>query len=177
MAPQPLGASASPPINTPMGGFSSPGMGGPGMGGSGMGGPAAGGAPPPEMQQCLDQFSKLREEVERRGKLAKAGNDGKVGREEMCKLISDIVGAEDRWIKFSVANVRQCGIPPEVLPQLKGNHAKTVGFKKMACSAGPAGGAPAAPSLSDALGTSRLPTSDNAVRGGTLDTLTGNPIR
>ena len=65
------------------------------------------------------------------------------------------------------------------MQQVKGNHGKTLGFKKMACATAPAGGggAPAAPSLSEALGTSKLPVSESTTRGGTLDTLSGNPIR
>jgi hypothetical protein len=180
--PQPSAPAATPmppqaqPTGVAPGMTMSPMMGVPLGGGPG---PGLGGGPPPEVQQCLSQFMKLREEAENRGKVAKAGNDKHVSREEMCKLITDLVGAEGRWVKYASDNAAKCGIPGQIVGQLKENHSKTLGFKKMACATGPAGGggAPPAPTLSDALGTARLPTPDASGRGGTLDTLSGNPIR
>jgi hypothetical protein len=58
-------------------------------------------------------------------------------------------------------------------------HNHTLVARKNLCAAGggPAG-APAAPTLSDALGTGRLPLPEGSQSGaGTLDTLTGNAIQ
>ena len=46
------------------------------------------------------------------------------------------------------------------------------------CAAGPQAGPPAAPSLSDALGTTQMPTPQTEKRkgSGALDTLTGNVL-
>jgi hypothetical protein len=122
----------------------------------------------------MAEFAKLREEVEKKGMAAKAAGQRKVGREEMCKYITTYATAEAKWVKFTESGVQSCGIPVQVANQLKQVHANTEQTREKICTAGPA---QVAPSLSDALGTSRLPTSETAKTGnGTLDTLTGTVI-
>ena len=145
-----------------------------GMGG-GMGGP-------PRENPCMTEFTKLRTGVENAGKVAKAINDRKGTREEFCKAITNLHGAQVKWVKYTSDNGKNCGIPPDVITQLKAGAANLNKMKTNICSGGGAagGGAPPAPSLSEALGTATMPTtSDDAPRrrGGTLDTLTGAPIR
>jgi hypothetical protein len=141
-------------------------MGGGGMSGGGMGG---GGMPP-----CMAEFAKLREEVEKKGKAAKSASERKVGREEMCKYIGTYAEAEARWVKYTETNVQGCGIPLQIVNQLKQVHTNTEQTKQKICMAAQAAG----PSLSDALDTSRLGPAGNAKTGnGTLDTLTGPAIR
>jgi hypothetical protein len=144
-------------------------------------GPPMGG--PPGMnatqQECMREFTGYREEVEKRGIAAKAANEKHVPREEMCKLVTVYSGAEVKWIKFTETNMTKCGIPKEVIGQLKGVHSHTAQAQKSLCSAGPTqAAAPAAPTLSDALGTTRLPSQETEKRkpGGTMDTLTGNAL-
>jgi hypothetical protein len=128
-----------------------------------------GGAPP-----CVAEFAKLRDDVQKRGLAAKAAGQRKVSREEMCKHITAYSAAELKWVKYTEANVQTCGIPAEVVQQLKQVHTNTEQTKEKICTAAPA---PAPPSLSDALGTSRLPTPDTKKSaGGTLDTLTGSAL-
>lgn len=128
------------------------------------------------MPPCMAEFAKLRQEVEKKGMAAKAAGQRKVGREEMCKHITTYAAAEAKWVKFTESGVQTCGIPIQVVNQLKQVHANTEQTREKICAAGPAAGM-AAPSLSDALGTSRLPTSETAKTGnGTLDTLTGSAI-
>lgn len=132
-----------------------------------------GGMPP-----CLAEFTKLREDVEKKGAAAKAAGEHKATREEMCKHIQVYAAAELKWVKFTETNSAGCGIPPQVSQQLKQVHVHTEQTKEKICAAGPAGGPAAAPSLSDALGTTRLPTPETTrTGGGTLDTLTGNAIQ
>jgi hypothetical protein len=138
---------------------------------------------PPQMngvqQECMREFTSNREEVEKRGQAAKAGQEKHVTREEMCKLVTIYSSAEAKWIKFSESNVTKCGIPKEVVAQLKGVHVHTAQAQKALCATGPVqAAAPAAPTLSDALGTTRPLTQDTEKRkpGGTMDTLTGNPL-
>jgi hypothetical protein len=110
---------------------------------------------------------------------ARAGSEKQVSREEMCKLVTEYSAAEVKWIKFTEANMSKCGIPKQIVQQLKAVHAKTTDGQKKLCSAGPAGGPAAAPTLSDALGTATLPTREPEKQrksGGTLDTLTGNAL-
>jgi hypothetical protein len=148
------------------------------MPGPGFGGPppqgaqGAGGAPP-----CIVEFGRLREDVEKKGKAAKAASEHKATREEMCKHVTVFAQAEQKWTKYAEANVTSCGIPPQVVQQLKAVHTHTEETREKICSA-QAAGVPAAPSLSDALGTTRLPTPEHTKTGsGTLDTLTGNAIQ
>jgi hypothetical protein len=141
------------------------------MGGGGMGG---GGG----MQPCMAEFVKLREEVEKKGQAAKAAGQKHASREEMCKLITSYAASEAKWVKFTETGVGSCGIPTQIAVQLKQVHTNTEQTKERICTAGAAGpGAP--PSLSDALGTTRVatPASSKTPGSGTLDTLTGPAVR
>ncbi len=147
-----------------------PGPGGP---------PMMGGGPSPEQAACMNGFTKLREETEKRGLAAKAAGQAKKKptREEFCKLVTAYSDAEARWIKFTAENMSKCGIPKEILTQIKNAHSHTTEARTKICSAGPMPGA--APTLSDALGTANIPTRETEKRksgGGTLDTLTGNAL-
>jgi hypothetical protein len=166
-SPWPGERSAPSPGMPPMMSAPSPGM-SPAMGAPRpMGG--GGGMPP-----CMAEFAKLREDVEKKGMAAKAAGQRKVGREEMCKYITTYATAEAKWVKFTESGVQTCGIPAQIANQLKQVHSNTEQTREKICAAGPAA---AAPSLSDALGTSRLPTSETTKTGsGTLDTLTGSAI-
>jgi hypothetical protein len=146
--------------------------------GGGFGGGLGGGPPPGAQQECVGPFTALRAEVEKKGMAARAGGEKQVSREEMCKLVTEYSAAETKWIKFAETNMSKCGIPKQIIQQLKTVHAKTTEGQKKLCSAGPAGGPAAAPTLSDALGTATLPTHEPEKRkpGGTLDTLTGNAL-
>jgi hypothetical protein len=148
-------------------------------------GPGFGGPPPPGAQggggggvpPCILEFTRLREDVEKKGKAAKAASEHKATREEMCKHVTVFAQAEGKWTKYAEVNVSSCGIPPQVVQQLKAVHAHTEETREKICSA-QAAGIPAAPSLSDALGTTKLPTPETTKTGsGTLDTLTGNAIQ
>jgi len=138
-----------------------------------------GGAPNATQQECLREFTTNREEVEKRGMAAKAGNEKHVSREELCKLVTVYSNAESKWIKFSETNMAKCGILKEVIGQLKSVHVHTAQAQKNVCAAGPTqAAAPAAPTLSDALGTVKMPSAETETRkpGGTMDTLTGNAL-
>jgi hypothetical protein len=146
--------------------------GGPPMGGGGFGG----GAEP----SCMPEFTKLREDFEKKGRAAKAVMEHKPSREEACKQIMTVYAAEAKWVKFTEANVAGCGIPRGVADQLKTMHEHTEQLRKNVCAPGPAAAAgPSGPSLSDALGTSRLPVPETTKSGGgsTLDTLSGNVLQ
>ncbi len=137
-----------------------------------MGGGPQGGPPP-----CVVEFGKLREEVQKKELLAKAATERKAAREEMCKIVQNYSAAEGKWLKFAEGGVATCGIPSEVVAQLKQVHAKTEQARQNICSSGPAGAMSAAPSLSDALGTNRLQLDTKKTGANYLDTLTGNVIQ
>jgi hypothetical protein len=137
-----------------------------------MGGAPSGGPPP-----CAIEFGKLREDVQKKGAAAKVASERKVAREEMCKIVQTYSAAEGKWLKFAEAGVASCGIPAEVVAQLKQVHARTEQARQNICSSGPAAAAQAAPSLSDALGTNRLQLDTKRTGANYLDTLTGNAIQ
>jgi hypothetical protein len=162
MAMQPPPMNAGPP---PGMGMSPPGG---GMGGT------------PRENPCMTEFTKLRGNVEQAGKVAKVINDRKGTREEFCKAITNLSGAQAKWVKYTTDHAKNCGIPPDVVSQLKAGATHLAKLKTNVCNGGGAtAGAPPAPSLSEALGTATMPTTDDAPRrrGGTLDTLTGATIR
>jgi len=137
--------------------------------------------PPPEVQaqqKCVQDFMKLRETTEKLAAVARSAGERKVSRDEMCKHVTTYASAEDKLLSFTKVNSTRCGIPPNILKSLTEAHGHTLTAKKNICTAGAApGGGSAAPTLSDALGTSRLPVPEGSASGrGTLDTLTGNAI-
>jgi hypothetical protein len=144
----------------------------------GMMGPGGGGRPPP----CLEEFTKLRGEVEKRGAAAKVASDKHVAREEFCKAVTALWAASNKWAKFTVAKASSCGIPSEAVTQIKAQDEHLGKLKEQVCNtAAAAPGAGGPPSLSEALGTDKLPLDDSEKaaikRGGVLDSLTGTPIR
>jgi hypothetical protein len=125
--------------------------------------------------QCA-QFPKLTDEAKKRGIAVQTALKAKSDRKEICTLMGNFVVAEAAVIKFLVDNKTWCGVPEQVITVSKANHEKSLKFRTMACSE--EGPRPKAPSLSDAIKT---PTVDSATntktgRGGTFDTLTGNPL-
>jgi hypothetical protein len=136
---------------------------------------------PPQQQEppCFKEFSALRTETENRGKAIQAAGKKKVSPDVACKLFNSLLAAEVKMIKFTEENSKTCGIPPQVTTTLKEGHGKVKEVRDRVCQAAAAGPRPSGPTLSDALGTSRLPDSSNirpGKGGGTFDTLTGSPI-
>ena len=173
MSPAPMTAPTpmmgSPMMGAPMGGAP---MGAPpgGMGGGGMGG---GGT----RRLASSNSARCAKTSRRRELAAKQASEKHVPREELCKLITAYGAAEQKWLKFTEQGVSACGIPPEIVNQLKQVHGRTEQAREKICAAGPANAAMAGPSLSEALGTSR-PTLENKRTGAnTFDTLTGNAIQ
>jgi hypothetical protein len=170
MSPAPMTAP-TPMMGSPMMGAPPGGMGGGSMGG---GGGMGGGSPPP----CVTEFSKMREDVQKKGIAAKQASEKHVTREELCKLITVYSSAEGQWLKFAEKGVSACGIPVEIVTQLKQVHGRTDMAREKICAAGPATAAIAGPSLSEALGTSRPTLETKRAAGSNMfDTLTGNAIQ
>lgn len=131
----------------------------------------------------MRDFTPLREEAERRGKLIQAaGKNKKTTPIEACKLFKNFSQAEIKMIKYVEANSARCGIPSQIGDQLKANHKGTEGIQQKVCTVAEqmqkGGGPAAAPGLSDVLGTSAaLPEANTAKKGGSaFDTLTGNVL-
>ncbi|MBR1200471.1 hypothetical protein JQ634_32810 [Bradyrhizobium sp. AUGA SZCCT0240] len=144
-----------------------------------------GAAPPPQaggaQDACMKAFVPLREEAEKRGKMIKAASDRKASPDEACKLIGSYSVAEVKMIKYVETNSAKCGIPPQIAEQLKNSHKNTEKMQKQVCTVAQQGAQAqraAAPSLSEALGSSAaLPEAQTVRKGGsTFDTLNGNVL-
>jgi hypothetical protein len=155
----------------------SPGM-SPGMG------PAPGASPfsapaqqPPE---ACKQLLVNRDETQKHGLALQAAGKKKAPPEELCKLFKVFLAAETKMVKGIEDNSSTCGVPPELVKQLKDQHNRASTMGKQVCEAAAQGPRPAGPSLSDALGTTPpVPESNSAKKGvGTFETLSGtNPLQ
>ncbi len=139
--------------------------------------PSQAGGPPDD---CMKKFMPLREEAEKRGKLIKAAGERKASPDEACKLIGNFGQAEIKMIKFVESNAARCGIPQQVADQMKNGHKNTDAMQKKVCAVAQQTQqrGPAAPSLSEVLGSSAAPPEATAARkgGSTFDTLNGNVL-
>ena len=131
------------------------------------------------MPPCMNEFAPLREETEKRAKAVQAASKRKPppSPQEACKLFTALVGAQDKMAKFVTAKGAACSIPKEVGEQIKLAITQTDQVRTRVCDVAARPPAPSGPSLSEALGTSRLADPSNIKRGGgTFDTLTGTPL-
>jgi hypothetical protein len=132
-----------------------------------------------QMPPCLAEFVKLRAEVEKRGGMIKAAGERKEkpSPKEACGLFNAFTAAEAKMIKYAVGPGTACGIPAQVVDNMKQAHAKSSEIRGRVCQVAAAGPPrPAAPNLSDAL-SAPVPNSNNIKTGrGTFDTLTGSPL-
>jgi len=131
--------------------------------------------PPPACQQLLA----AREEVGKHGQALQTAGQKKAPPDELCKLFKAFLTAETKMISRLQESSATCGVPPEVLKQVKDGHSKASDVGKKVCDAAAQGPRPAAPSLSDALGaTPTVPDPSTATKKGqsTFDTLTGSPL-
>jgi len=123
-------------------------------------------------------FPALREDVEKGAAVIKAASARKASREEVCPMFKSFAAKEAKMVAFLETNQKLCGVPPQVITQVKTSHAGTIRIRNVVCSAAPAGPA-AVPTLSDALGGPIIADDQSAkVPGrGTFDTLTGNALQ
>ena len=133
-------------------------------------------AAPAQEPPCVKEFFRLREEAEKKGLAIKAANERKAPPKEACQLFGAFITAQTKMLKYAADNTVWCGIPPQVVENLKQSVAKISEVRTRVCQAAVAPQQPAGPSLSDAL-SNPVPNSNNIKTGrGTFDTLTGNPL-
>jgi hypothetical protein len=125
---------------------------------------------------CLKDFAKLRDEAQKRAGLIRNASERKASAKEACALFNAFSAAELKMIKFATDNAATCGIPPQVLTQMKQGHAKTGEIRVKVCQAAAAPMQQAAPSLSDALAAPVTDSNNIKTGRGTFDTLTGTPL-
>jgi hypothetical protein len=132
-------------------------------------------APPQQEPPCVQEFFKLRGEAEKKGLAIKAANERKASPQEACQLFGAFITAQTKMLKYASDNTVWCGIPPQVIENLKQSVTKISEVRTRVCQAA-AAPHPTGPSLSDAL-SSPVPDSKNIKTGrGTFDTLTGSPL-
>jgi hypothetical protein len=162
--PDPFGA---PPPRQPGGDpFAGPPT---GMGGFG---------PPPQQQvpPCVVEFGKLRDDAAKKAQAIQRASEKKAPPKEACHLFGVFTAAEEKMLKYVVSQKTSCGIPDEVIKQIRAEYARTNDIRTKICKIAEAPPRPAGPSLSDTL-TTPVPDSRNIRSGsGTFDTLTGNPL-
>ena len=126
--------------------------------------------------QCM-KFPALSQATQDKANAVSAAMKAKADRKEICRLMTVFVASEEKVVKFLVDNKTWCGVPDQALAAAKTSHEKSVKFRDAACAEAPA---PKAPTLSDAIKTTPVDSSSNTNtklgRGGTFDTLTGNPL-
>jgi hypothetical protein len=132
---------------------------------------------PQQGPPCMADFTKLRNDTETKGRAIQAASQRHAQPKEACRLFSAFQAAEAKMLKYAQDNQAWCGIPPQIIQQIKTSHDHTVQIRTKICKIAEAPQRPAGPSLSDAL-TGPVPDSSNIKpgRGGTFDTLTGSPV-
>ena len=133
--------------------------------------PAPGQEPP-----CLADFTKLRNDAENKAKMIQEAGKRRVQAKEACHLFTVFHAAQAKMLKYATDNATWCGIPPQVVEQIKTGAAQSAQVRAKVCKVAEAPPRPAGPSLSDAL-SAPVVNSDNIKTGrGTFDTLSGTPI-
>ncbi len=141
--------------------------------GRGLSGFSAPQQPPPACQQIIT----YRDETAKHGQALQAAGKKKPPPEEACKLFKAFIAAEAKFLKALEDNSTTCGVPAEVIKQIKLGHSKASETAKRVCEVAARGPQPTGPSLSDALGaTPTVPDSASARGQGTFDTLVGSPL-
>jgi hypothetical protein len=137
--------------------------------------PAGGGR---QMPPCIKKFIALRDTAQTKGKRLQAMGQRKhkPTAAEACHLLSDFWTAEGKLLKYAADNETWCGIPPQVVTNMKKAHKRTTQMRARVCRvAAEQRERPRGPTLSEALGTT-APDANNVKPGGTFDTLTGSAL-
>ena len=127
----------------------------------------------------MKEFLPLRQEVEKRGMAIRTASERKATPQQACGLFNAFLAASTKMIKYAEAHSAQCGIPPQVVGDMKKGAEQAAQIRTRVCMAAKQGGGGTlpAPTLGDALGASQAPSASNVKRGGgTFDTLTGTPL-
>ncbi len=136
------------------------------------------GASQQQMPPCIKKFVELRKTAAVRAKrIDVAGKrKPKPTAQEACGLFSSFMSAEAKLVKYATENQTWCGIPPNIVAQMKKAHERTITTRARICRvAAEQRDRPHGPTLSQALGAT-APDADNVKPGGTFDTLTGSAL-
>ena len=133
-------------------------------------------AQPRQEPPCIQEFGKLRDEAQKRANAIRVAGERKATPKEACALFNSFSAAELKLIKYATDNAASCGIPPDILTNMKKGHTRTSDIRSKVCQAAARPTQPAAPSLSDALTAPVADSKNIRSGGGTFDTLSGTPL-
>jgi hypothetical protein len=130
----------------------------------------------PQPNNPCAAFGPIQQDAQKTLTELKTANERKAPREEFCQMFQRLALSTGKMVKFLEQNKLQCNVPAEAVQRAKTEYAKSLTFRKQACSTAPAGSG--TPSLSDVLGAPILPDSSSTTKPnmGTFNTLTGNPL-
>ena len=130
----------------------------------------------PQQPPCMADFTKLRNDTENKARMIQEAAKRKVQPKEACHLFTVFHAAQAKMYKYATDNATWCGIPPQVIEQIKTGMSQAQQIRTKVCRVAEAPPRPSGPSLSDVL-SAPVVNSDNIKTGrGTYDTLTGTPI-
>ena len=125
----------------------------------------------------MKDFLPLRDDTEKKATAVRAASKRKATPQEACSLFNSLISSQAKLTKFAEENGTWCGLPPQVVKQIKDSYTHANAIRVKVCEIAAHPPAPAGPTLGDALGTGRIADPSNVKRGGgTFDTLTGTPL-
>jgi hypothetical protein len=129
---------------------------------------------------CQAEFTKLRDEIQSKGKALQDAGKRKATPKELCARITSYSNAETNMLNFLTKRAQECGVPPEAADGLKKNRGKTAELRTKVCTAaanpGPAPQSPSA-GLSGAISPNAGTIPETPLGGGIFDTLSGNILQ
>jgi len=102
------------------------------------------------LAQC-PQLVADRDETQKHGKAPLAAGKKKLPPDELCTLFKAFLGAESKMIKGLEDNSATCGVPAEVLKQVKTSHDRAAQMGKQVCELAPQGRFAPPPHCSETL--------------------------
>src|SRR5262249_17773664 len=91
----------------------------PGMPGTMPGGVPGFGGPPQAPPAVCQQLLAMRDETQKYGMAIQKANQRKVPVQEACRLFKSYLAAEQKFMKGIEDHARTCGVPPDLLKQVK----------------------------------------------------------
>lgn len=140
----------------------------------------------PNMSECQGQVMKLRGDLEARGGALEKAAKAKRPPTELCPLFRNFTSAQQSFYSYLSTNKTKCGVPDDVIAQLKKNVNSVNATRNKVCEvaklqesgggAGPSGPPPQG-QISAGLGLPSGLPSVGAPKGGMFDTLGGDALR
>lgn len=135
---------------------------------------------PQQQNPCEAEFSKLRDELQNRGKSLQDAGKRKASPKELCARLNSYAASESKLLNFFVTKSQTCGVPPQAADGLKKSQVKTAELRTKICAAAnnpqqqqqsPSTG------LSGALNQNTGAVPETPQGGGIFDTLSGNVLQ